>query len=179
MEHRSSVTSHPPVRLESAIGLVVPPVAREHVLGDLAERYSSSGQYVLDALRTVPSVVVSQIRRTSYFLLWPLIGLGMVIAFGHGSADWWPRAVLPAVTTLFAFMIRDAYRLPDLEHPRRKGLVDIAVVAAIVVASQSLVGWWQPAWRLTTEGWRGGAIALVILYVLRLQNPNGRVPRFS
>ena len=101
----------------------------------------------------------------------------MVIAFGHGSADWWPRAVLPAVTTLLAFMIRDAYRVPDLEHPRRKGLVDIAVVAAIVVVSQSLVGWWQPAWRLTTEGWRGGAIALAILYVLRLQNPSGRVPR--
>ena len=32
---------------------------REHVLGDLSERYSSPGQYVLDAIRTAPLIIVS------------------------------------------------------------------------------------------------------------------------
>lgn len=179
MEPRSSVTSPPPARLETAVGFFVPPVAREYVLGDLAERYASPRQYVLDALGTLPSVIASQIRRTSYFPLWPLIGCGLLVAFGRGAEAWWPRAVLPAVVTLLAFMVRDAYRVPDLEHPRRKGLVDIAFVAAAVVVFQRVLAWWHPEWLITTEGWSGGAMALAILYLLRLQNPSGLVPRFK
>ena len=163
--------------MESVVGLFVPPLTREHVLGDLAERYTSSGQYLLDALRTVPAVVISQIRRTSFFLLWPMIGLGLTIAFGLGAEEWWPRAMIPAAITLLAFMFRDAYRVPDLERPRRKGFVDVAIVAGTVLAAEAGVGLWRPEWLITAEGLRGGAIALAVLYVLRLQNPTGRVPR--
>lgn len=152
-------------------------MAREHVLGDLAERYSSLGQYLLDALRTVPAVVISQIRRTSYFPLWPAIGLGLAIAFGRGAEAWWPQAAIPSVITLLAFMFRDAYRVPDLQHPRRKGLVDIAIVAGIVLATDAVVGLWHQEWLITPEGLRGGALALTVLYLLRLQNPTGRIPR--
>lgn len=179
MERRSGLKSRPPARLETVIALLVPPVAREHVLGDLAERYASTGQYLLDALRTVLSVVASQIRRTSFFPLWPPIAFGLAIAFGQGADGWWPLALIPTVTTLLAFMVRDAYRVPDPDHPRRKGLVDIALVAAAVLVCQRVVALWQPEWLVTAEGWRGGAAALAILYVLRLQNPTGRVPRFS
>jgi hypothetical protein len=154
-------------------------VTREHVLGDLAERYESLGQYLFDAVRTVPSVIGSQIRRTSFFLLWPMIACVLLIAFGRGADAWWPQAVTPTVTTLLAFMVRDAYRVPDPEHPRRNGLVDIAIVAAAVLACQRVVALWQPDWLVTTEGWRGGAVALAILYLLRLQNPTGRVPKLS
>ena len=177
MECRSGMTSSPPAAIESVVGLFVPPLTREHVLGDLAERYTSPGQYLLDALRTVPAVVISQIRRTSFFLLWPMIGLGLTIAFGRGAEDWWPRAVIPAVITLLAFMFRDAYRVPDLKRPRRKGLVDVAIVAATVLAFQAGVALWRPEWLITSEGLRGGAFALAVLYLLRLQNPTGRVPR--
>ena len=129
MERRSGMTPRPPAALESVVGLFVPPLTSEHVLGDLSERYTSPRQYLLDALRTVPAVVISQIRRTSFFLLWPMIGLGLTLAFGRGAEDWWPRAAIPAVITLLAFMFRDAYRVPDLKRPRRKGLVDVAIVA--------------------------------------------------
>jgi lysylphosphatidylglycerol synthetase-like protein (DUF2156 family) len=179
MERRPRMTHRPPARLESTIGLLVPPVAREHLLGDLAERYESLGRYLMDALQTVPAAIISQIRRTSFFLLWPIIGTGLVVAFGRGAEAWWPRAAIPAATTLLAFMVRDAYRVPDLEHPKRKGLADIAIVAAVVMAVQWLVGISHPEWLITTDGWRGGALALSILYALRLQNPAGRVPRFS
>lgn len=177
MEQRSGMTSSPPAVIESIVGLFVPPLAREHVLGDLAERYMSVGQYVLDALRTVPTIVVSQIRRTSFFAMWPVIGIGLTIAFGRGAEAWWPRAVIPSIITLLAFMFRDAYRVPDLQHPQRKGLVDIAIVAGMVLASEAVVGLWHPEWLITSEGLRGGVLALTVLYLLRLQNPTGRVPR--
>lgn len=177
MECRSGMTLRPPAVIESVVGLLVPPLAREHVLGDLAERYTSPGQYMLDALLTVPAVVISQIRRTSFFLLWPMIGFGLTISFGRGAEEWWPRAVIPAVITLLAFMFRDAYRVPDLQRPRRKGLVDIAIVAGTVLAAEAGVGLWRPEWLMTSEGLQGGAMALAVLYLLRLQNPTGRVPR--
>jgi len=167
----------PPSVIESIVGLLVPPLAREHVLGDLAERYTSLGKYVLDTLRTVPAVVISQIRRTSYFPMWPVIGFGLTIAFGRGAEAWWPLAVIPSVITLLAFMFRDAYRMPDPKHPRRKGLVDIAIVAGVVLASEAVVGLWHQEWLITQRGWRGGTLALAVLYLLRLPNPTGRVPR--
>ena len=177
MEPRAGMTPRPPAGIESAVGLLVPPLAREHVLGDLAERYTSPAGYLLDALRSVPAVVISQIRRTSLFYLWPMIGFALIIAFGRGAQSWWPHAVIPAVITLLAFMLRDAYRVPDLSRPRRKGLVDIAIVAMTVVASEAALTLWHPEWVITSEGLRGGAFALAVLYLLRLQNPTGRVPR--
>ena len=177
MEHQPGMTSRPPAALESVVGFFVPPLAREHVLGDLAERHTSPGQYLLDALRTVPAVVISQIRRTSFFPLWPMIGFALAVAFGRGAEDWWPRAVIPAVITLLAFMFRDAYRVPDLKRPRLKGFVDVAIVALAVLASQAGLALWHPEWLITSEGLRGGALALAVLYLLRLQNPTGRIPR--
>jgi hypothetical protein len=67
--------------------------------------------------------------------------------------------------------------VPDLQHPRRKGLVDIAIVAGMVLASEAVLGLWRQEWLITSEGLRGGAVALGVLYLLRLQNPTGRVPR--
>lgn len=176
MERWSGVRSSPPVVIESIVGLFVPPLTREHVLGDLAERYKSLGQYALDVLRTVPVIVISQIRRTSYFPMWPVIGFGLTVAFGRGAEAWWPSAVIASIITLLAFMFRDAYRVPDLQHPRRKGLVDIAIVAGVVFASEVAVGLWHQEWQITQAGLRSGGVALAILYLLRLQNSTGRVP---
>src|SRR5260370_6368150 len=55
----------PPGLLEGMVGLLIPPASRENVLGDLQERYRSPGQYVVDALSTVPMVAFSRIRRTT------------------------------------------------------------------------------------------------------------------
>ena len=54
----------PPVVLETIVEWLVPPACREHVVGDLSERYRSDVQYIIDALHTVPFVVASRIRRT-------------------------------------------------------------------------------------------------------------------
>ena len=49
---------------ERIVGALLPHEAREHVLGDLAERYRSPGQYAADAALTIPYVAFSHARRT-------------------------------------------------------------------------------------------------------------------
>jgi hypothetical protein len=50
---------------EAIVAGFVPPASREEVLGDLHERYRSPRQYGVDALCTVPLVILSRIRRTA------------------------------------------------------------------------------------------------------------------
>jgi hypothetical protein len=59
----------PPPIIEAVVGLLLPPACREHVLGDSCERFTSPRRYLLDAARTVPLVVWSQVRRTSTITL--------------------------------------------------------------------------------------------------------------
>ena len=63
---RGALMHHGPSKAaEAIVALLVPPACREEVLGDLHERYISSGQYGLDAVRTIPLVIISRIRRTA------------------------------------------------------------------------------------------------------------------
>ena len=178
MESEPHLEAGPPALIESAVRLLVPPVAREHVLGDLAERYSSPRQYLLDAARTVPFVVVSQIRRTSYFAFWPMVALMLTSGFGGGAAG-----------------ILAAGRDPGARHddrlhvPRRlpssvissirgdRGSSTSSVAAASALASQAIVAVVRPEWLIAPAGVAGGGIVLAMLYLLRVQNPTGRVPR--
>ena len=51
--------------MEALVSLLLPPACREHVLGDLYERYTSPRQYIADAALTLPLVIASRIRRTT------------------------------------------------------------------------------------------------------------------
>lgn len=61
--------SRPPRLLERVIALLIPPAYREHVLGDLYERYTKLWRYIVDAARTVPLVLLSHIRRNTLRML--------------------------------------------------------------------------------------------------------------
>ena len=52
-------------KIESVVGILIPPACREEVLGDLYERNPTALGFVFDTILTVPAVIVSQIRRTS------------------------------------------------------------------------------------------------------------------
>ena len=56
--------SGPSRMAEAIVAILVPPACREEVLGDLHERFKSPLQYAADALRTVPMVIFSRMRRT-------------------------------------------------------------------------------------------------------------------
>jgi hypothetical protein len=172
MESNPRMEARPPALIESAVRLFVPPIAREHVLGDLSERYTSTPHYLLEATQTIPFVIGSQIRRTSHFPMWPIVALMLHTGFGAGSDRWWPHAVIPSVATLIAFMFRDAYRVPDVRHPWRQGLVDLALVASVVIATEIVVALIRPEWLIAADGVAGGSAILAMLYVLRVQNPD-------
>lgn len=55
----------PPVHLEKVFGWLLPRACREHVLGDLHERYESPRQYVIEGLSVLAPVIGSRIRRTT------------------------------------------------------------------------------------------------------------------
>jgi hypothetical protein len=56
--------NRPPALLEAIAAWMLPSAYREHVLGDLSERYQSPSKYILDALSTIPRLIISQVRRT-------------------------------------------------------------------------------------------------------------------
>lgn len=169
--------STPPAFVQAVVGLLLPPVAREHVLGDLAESATSTRQYLLTACRVVPRVVFSQIRRTSHFPLWPPIGLVLFVAFCRGDGRWHTGALVAALVVLLTFMIRDAYRRPDQAHRWRQGLVDVAFVYIAIRVCASALALFRPEWTIGAGGLRAGAAVVAVLFFLRLGKPTGRVPR--
>jgi hypothetical protein len=52
-------------QLESIFRLLLPVASREHVLGDLHQRYRSRRQYIVDAVSVLGPIVFSNIRRTT------------------------------------------------------------------------------------------------------------------
>lgn len=113
----------PPVWLEKIVLRLIPPCAREAVAGDLCETYASPRQYAAEALRTVPLVVLSQIRRN---LNIPVLLLQIsLVCFCLGAAA--ALALLPVL------MLRDAYQETSRPCPRR------AMRTAILIASAALM----------------------------------------
>ena len=54
MDRRPTLETRPPVLIDAVVRTLIPPACREHVVGDLWERYRSPWQFVLDAARDDP-----------------------------------------------------------------------------------------------------------------------------
>jgi hypothetical protein len=96
---------------EAIVAMLIPPACREEVLGDLHERNTSSARFLMDAIRTVPLVVVSRIRRTSDPRLLVLHAIGLYFAFCMAAwfeAGSW-RLAIPSAAGLAALVLEDAY----------------------------------------------------------------------
>ena len=170
--------ARPPALIEGAIRILIPPTCREHVLGDLSERYTSPRQYLGDALRTLPFVICSQIRRTSDPL--PL-AMQLIPAFvffggliGRPGADGhpvWLRAIFPAIAVAVAIVLRDAYTRPASRSSRQAAL-DAGLAIASVAASQGLLAMAWPALTLNPrEALVGGVGAFLAVFCLRAAVP--------
>lgn len=70
-----------PKPLENLVRLLLPPASREHVLGDLRERYISPKSYLMDALSVLGPVIVSRIRRTTDLQVFLMEGLTIYLSF--------------------------------------------------------------------------------------------------
>jgi hypothetical protein len=100
---------------EAIVAVFVPPACREEVLGDLHERYSSSGQYGLDALRTIPRVIMSRIRRTADPQVLLMQAFALYVSFlgaawlkdGAFLSERWglPRLAIPAGMAMLGLVL--------------------------------------------------------------------------
>lgn len=170
----SQVETGPPEIIEAVVRALVPPASREHVLGDLRERYVSPRRYVVDALRTVPFVVASRIRRTVSVAGMAFLTFATWFGIFHGSMQKnWLAATIPTVAVIGALVLRDAYRTLQPTWPRQ-AVIDIAIAAVSVLITQ-LWAWLAAPDLLLSEGALlvGAPLGCVLLFFVRWQNPTG------
>jgi hypothetical protein len=82
--------------IHTIVRLSIPPACREHVVGDLWERYRTAGSFMLDAVRTVPFIVASQVRRTSKIGAAVIQAFVLIVGFTAGSGGFAAR-LLPSL----------------------------------------------------------------------------------
>jgi len=125
--------SGPPRRLETFVGLWIPPACREEVLGDLHEKYTGPWQYILLALCVIPFVILSRIRRTTDTLI--LLTEALLIYGSFLAATWYTdktllagqwgflRLVIPTAVNLVDLILERAWDLETLPMGLIRGAV--------------------------------------------------------
>lgn len=176
MDRRPTLETRPPVLIDAVVRTLIPPACREHVVGDLWERYRSPWQFLLDAARTIPFVMASQIRRTSTLAGVVIHAFLLVVSLVAGSGRIWPAAA--AVSgALLGFVLRDAYRR-GLSISIKQVAVDVVFGAVGLMASQAIVALAIPGQLLPLRAYPVCLAGFGVIFLLRLQNPNlGSVPR--
>ena len=158
----------PPTLVERFVAILLPVKVREEVLGDLHERYQSVPQYLAEALRTVPLVLVSRIRRTADRRLATTLGLLICLCyvgvawFAGGPEVGLTRLALPAIVTLLGVLLADAYaRQGDPVHAPALG-------TALALLAESALAAWYPALALPRWILLAASLGLVLVSATRL-----------
>jgi hypothetical protein len=182
--------ARPPVLIDRVVRAIIPPAAREAVIGDLWERYRSPFNYALEALCVMPFVVASQLRRT-----WnaPMLGIqafaffwcfgGFAVNAASLDAPRWARAAIPTIAALIGLVLRDVYRESE-QHPARRAAFEVVTAVAFVLISQvvlaglSMQDAISPDWVLTVPPQRAlfFAFAIAMVFSLRMW-ADVRLPR--
>jgi hypothetical protein len=167
---------------EAIVAVFIPPACREEVLGDLHERYGSPGQYSLDALRTVPLVIVARIRRTADPQVLLMQGFAWYASFlgaawlkdGAFLREQWGllRLAIPAAMAMLGLILEDTYAKPGRRSP-----LDLArgpvLGLSLALASQGMFRISNPD--LAVPGWialYGCAISLLLSSAVRMLFPS-------
>jgi hypothetical protein len=130
----------PPEWLEAWVLRLTPPGAREAVVGDLCETFSSPSQYAFEALRTVPFVIVSQMRRNANLPALMLQGFLVFVCLGGlapaqpGPASW-IRIAAPLLVVL-CLLLQGAYQATGRPSARRAMMEAIAIPYCALLVSQ-------------------------------------------
>ncbi len=176
--------TYPPELVEAIVEKLIPPACREHVMGDLCERFESRSQYVLDAVATVPFVIASQVRRTFDIAVFLSEASALYIGFAGASLLSGPgflyvhSTVLPSALVIAAmlmvFILRDAYT-DRRNRSNREAALDLWLALAAAFASQGFIRLIHPQWLL--PGWLlslGIVIGAPMLFLLRRSVQNNR-----
>jgi len=166
--------NRPPAFLERVVGLLIPPACREHVLGDLHERYTSLSQYVREAIGTLPLVISSQARRNfrielclSEACVLYLTFAGVVLA-GRASFNV-EGGLLPLIVSLLplrlCLTIADAYIDPQDASPRRQRL-ELGVALTLGLLMHSVLRLFYPEWTLSASVVLTGTVVSVPMLIM-------------
>jgi len=170
MDRRPTLETRPPVLIDAVARALIPPACREHVIGDLWERYRSPWQFVLDAAGTIPFVVASQIRRTSTLAGVIIHAFTLLVSLGVGSKRT-GVAVAALGGAMLGFVLRDAYKR-GISVSVRQVAIDLVFGAGGLIASQAMVALVLPRQMLPLPAYAGCLAAFGVIFLLRLQNPN-------
>jgi hypothetical protein len=162
--------ARPPALADAIVRALIPPACREAVIGDLWERYTSPAAYLGDALRALPFLIASRIRRTTNALMLAMAFLILFVSFGPSPGPAFPRALVPAVAVLAAFVLRDVYRDVSRSIARRATGDAVAVLIAAAVAETALAVT-RPELLLTRAGILTGSLTCLALIAGRLAGP--------
>jgi hypothetical protein len=171
----------PPRLAEALVGFLIPPACREHVLGDLHERYTSPIQYFIDVLATVPLVILSRIRRTTDPVVLLMEAFVLYVSF-LAAAAYFERALLndqmglfrlalPAAIAIVALVLSDAYDNPRRKSPL-KPMLGSAFSVACAFLSQAVLSAGHSS--LALSGWIvvcGGGVSILLVSTLRILFP--------
>ena len=173
MEPEPTMEARPPAFVDAIVRALIPPACREAVMGDLWERYTSPAGYLGDALRALPFLIVSRIRRTTNA---PMVALAFLMLFASfGGGPWlWLRAVIPALAVLATFLLRDAYQGLSVS-PTRRAIGDGVAVAASALATQAVLAIVRPELLLTRWGMLTGSLTCLALIAGRLAGPGANL----
>ena len=130
-----TVEAGPPALIEAVVRVLTPPACREHVLGDLWERYRSPSQYLSDAMRTVPFVLASQIRRTVSAPLLAFQAISVFVTFAGPSLTPVRSAVAATLAAVAILAVRQAYRLEAPQWPKGPAMDALAAASGAVLFS--------------------------------------------
>jgi len=180
----------PPKKLEKIVGALVPPACREHVLGDLYERYCGPWQYLCEALLVLPLLVLSRVRRTANPQTVVLEALVTYLSFAAAAWQFYGpaflydqsgllRLALPSITALAGLLLLGAY--DERGHRGLTGsLVAVALAMGAAMSFQMLLAGLVPRLRLPLNVLlAGGATSALLVAGLRVVLQPGRLRRFQ
>lgn len=126
----------PPPAIEHAVQWLIPPKAREAVVGDLREIYATPSQYLAEALRTVPQVFASCVLRALNppLLLLQFLLLLFILETIHVQFHQLTQAAILeiSVAVLCAIVLRDTYQC-DGRPEARYGILESILVALFLM----------------------------------------------
>ena len=172
--------ARPPVLIDRVVRALIPPAAREAVIGDLWERYRSPLTYALEALCVMPFIITSQVRRTANIPMLGVQAFGLFVGFGGFVVNAapldvprWLRAAVPTIAAMIALILRDAYR--SEQNPVRRAALDVVIAVICVLLSQaalfalSMNGAISGDWLLTIQPRRALVLILGLAMVFCLR----------
>jgi hypothetical protein len=161
--------------IEKVIGIFIPPACREEVLGDLREKNDGVQLFIYDALRTIPFVILSRIRRTTDSVVLMMEAFCCYVSYFSCAFVVEPSMItkqegllrlgIPCAIALAVLVVADAYA-----NPGKKSTLRPIVAVALAVACVFLVHLIHPLLPGIILA-VGSGMSMMLLLVMRMLFP--------